>query len=104
MKIKSLFLVLCLMCFSISALAEEAQNASEMPKPMSEPASKGAKKRAHNNVEKSQKELLTKLENHDSPGAISNAKARVQIDRTESNRQDYLNQEMNKPIKKEPSE
>lgn len=96
MKKQSLLLVFCLICFSLSSFAEEAQKASEMSKPLSEPPSKEAQKRAHKKVEVRKKELLMKLKNHDSPEAIGNAKARVQIDRTESIRQDYLEQEKKK--------
>lgn len=100
MKLQSLFLISVIMGFSVTSLAEEAQKASEMPKPFSEPASKAAKKRAHKNENKKKKELLIKLKNHESPEVIGNAKARVQIERTESNRQDYLNKEKDSPSKK----
>ncbi len=53
MKIQSLFIILCLTCFSTLNFAEEAQKASEMSKPPSEPASQVAKKRAHKKVEES---------------------------------------------------
>jgi len=96
-----LMLVFCLICFPFSTFAEEAQKPSEMPKPMSESPSEEAKKRAHKKVEVRKKELLKKLKNQDSPEAIGNAKARVQIDRTESNRQDYLDQEKKKTAKKD---
>lgn len=90
---QSLFLVFCLICFPLSNFPEVSQKASEMRKPLSEAPSQGAKKRAHDQVEVSKKELLMKLKNNDSPEVIGNAKARVQIDRTGSNRQDYLDQE-----------
>ena len=99
MKKQSLFLVFCLICFPLSSFAEVSQKASEMRKPVSEPPSKGAQKRARDQVEVSKKELLTKLKNNESPEVIGNAKARVQIDRTGSIRQDYLDQEMKNEAK-----
>ena len=108
MKRQNLFFIAGLTLFSMSSFAqiakEEAQKASEMPKPSIEAASLGAKNRANIQLNKRKKELLKKLKNNDSPEAISNAKARLQIDRIESNRQEYMmNQEKNNPVKDEPT-
>jgi hypothetical protein len=104
MKLYFLLLFICLTFQSISNSAEEIQKASEMPNSVSEPASLSAKKRALKKVKKRKQELLKKLKNNDSADSISNAKTRLQIDRIESNRQDYLNQENNKPENVQPSE
>lgn len=103
MKLYFLLLFICLTFQSISHSTEEIQKASEMPKSISEPASMSAKKRAQQKVKKRKQELLKKLKNNDSADSISNAKARLQIDRIESNRQEYLNLENNKPEKTELS-
>ncbi len=104
MKLHFLLLFTCLTFQSISNSAEEIQKASEMPKSISEPASLSAKKRAQKKVKKRKQELLKKLKKYATPEEISNAKARLQIDRIESNRQEYLNQENNKPENVEPIE
>lgn len=93
MKKQKLLLLFCLICFSISNFAEETQKASEMQMPIPQPSSKKAQKKAHKKVEAKKQELLKKLKNNDSPEAIGNAKARVQIERTESNMQDYMESE-----------
>lgn len=102
MKIQSFFIIPGLIWFTGCSSGEEPQKASEMPKPLSESVSSGAKFRAHENEKDSKKDLLTSLKNQEWPEVIGKAKARVQINRTESNRQDYLNQKENKVASSPP--
>jgi hypothetical protein len=51
-EIQSPFIILFLILFSVSSIAEEAQKASEMAMPLSEQPNKAAQKRAYKNEKK----------------------------------------------------
>ena len=92
MNIKNLILSLCLMSFPMGGMADEVIKASELPKPPMQEPSKDGQKKAHKRVEARKDQLNKKLEQGASAQEIGKAKAQVQVDRTESNRQDYLNE------------
>lgn len=98
MKVKNFLSCLVISVLPITGFAEEPVKASELPKPPSEAPSKAAQKRAHQRVEKRKKELQKKLEQGASTHEISKAKAQLQVDRTESNRQDHLNDAKDSPV------
>lgn len=101
MELPKVLLSFCLVCAPLFTLAEDEMKASELPKPPAEEPSKAAQKRAHKRVEVRQTELKKKLKQGATADEIGKAKARLQIDRTESNRQDYLNEVKDKPKAKE---
>ena len=96
MKIAKMFLAsfflmtLPLSSFALPDSAKESDKASEMSKPPKEPPSEEAQEKAHQRVEVRKKQLEKKIKSGASAEEIGKAKARVQVDRTESNRQDYL--------------
>lgn len=95
MKIAKMFLAfflisLPLSSFALTDSAKESDKASEMSKPPKEPPSEEAQEKAHQRVEVRKKQLEKKVKSGASAEEIGKAKARVQVDRTESNRQDYL--------------
>lgn len=95
MKIAKMFLAfflitLPLSSFALTDSAKESDKASEMSKPPKEPPSEEAQEKAHQRVEVRKKQLEKKIKSGASAEEIGKAKARVQVDRTESNRQDYL--------------
>jgi len=92
MNIKNLIISLCLMSFPMEGMADEVIKASELPKPPMQEPSKDGQKKAHKRVEARKDQLNKKLEHGASAQEIGKAKAQVQVDRTESNRQDYLNE------------
>lgn len=97
MNIPKMVLCLCLTSFPMLGLADEVIKASELPKPPIQEPSKDGQKKAHKRVEVRKNQLNKKLEQGASVQEIGKAKAQVQVDRTESNRQDYLNE-----VKEEP--
>lgn len=92
MNIQKIFLSLCLMGFPVVGMADEVVKASELPKPPIQEPTKHGQKKAHKRVEVRKAQLNEKLEQGASAQEIGKAKAQVQVDRTESNRQDYLNE------------
>lgn len=99
MNVRKMFLGLCLMSLPGVGAADEVIKASDLPKPPIQEPSKAAQKKAHKRVEVRKNQLNQKLEQGASAQEIGKAKAQVQVDRTESNRQDYLNE-----VKEEPKE
>lgn len=101
MKLQKVLLSFCLASAPFFTLAEDEIKASDLSKPPAEEPSKAAQKRARKRVEVKKAELQKKIKQGASAEEIGKAKARVQIDRTESNRQDYLNEVKDKPKAKE---
>ncbi|WP_291516058.1 hypothetical protein [Bdellovibrio sp. ArHS] len=78
------------MAQQLSRPKQKPVNASKLPKPPQQVPSEEAKKEAHDRVENRKYDLETKIREGKSPQEIGKAKAQLQTDRTESNRQDYF--------------
>lgn len=84
---KKFLLLLSLVALSTPAIAESKKEAADASVGQADPVKRGE---AHQKVARDKKVLETKIREGKSPEEIHRAKVKLQTDRVEKNRQDYL--------------